>query len=107
MYLQGRLGVTACGGVPLHGPAPASGNVSTCPDRVTRFIKANTRLNVFSNINGTIVVNGVNVTVPSPNRYVSTEAVAAPANLIDNQRFFVSQQYADFLTAQPEPDEGV
>jgi hypothetical protein len=106
MYLQGRPGVTACGGVPIQGPAPASGNVSTCPDRVTRFIKANTRLNVLSNINGTIVVNGVNVTVPSPNGYVSTEGVAAPANPIDNQRFFVWQHYADVLTAQPEPDEG-
>ena len=106
MYMQGRPGVTACGGVPIQGPAPASGNLSTCPDRVTRFIKANTRLNVLSNINGTIVVNGVNVAVPSPNRYVSTEAVAAPANPIDNQRFFVWQHYADFLTGQPEPDEG-
>jgi hypothetical protein len=56
--------------------------------------------------NGTIVVNGVNLTVPSPNRFVSTEAVAAPANPIDNQRFFVWQHYADFLTGQPEPDEG-
>jgi hypothetical protein len=106
MYLQGRPSISFCGGVPIQGPAPATANVSTCPDRVSRYIKANARLSLLSNINGTIFVGGVPVTVPSPNRYIATWTIPAPANPIDNQRFFVWQHYADFLTAQPEPDEG-
>jgi len=97
MYLQGRPGQTSCGTNRIQGVAPASGNFSTCPDRVTRFIKANSVLSVLSNINGTL---------PSPNRFISTGPIPGPANPIDNQRFFVWQHYADFLTGQPEPDEG-
>src|SRR5262249_16033901 len=41
MYLQGRTGLGACN-FPIEGAAPPSGaNLSTCPDRVTRYIKAN------------------------------------------------------------------
>jgi subtilisin family serine protease len=97
MYLQGRPGQTSCGANPIQGVAPVSGNVSPCPDRVARFIKANAVLSKLTNINGTLA---------SPNRFISTGAIPAPTNPVDNQRFYVWQQYADFLPAQPEPDEG-
>ena len=106
MYLQGRPGVTGCNLFPIQGVAPASGNLSTCPDRVTRFIKATSNLNrLTSSINGTIFVNGVPVTVPSPNRFVWNIWIPTHSNPINNQRFFVWQHYADFLDSQPEPDE--
>jgi subtilisin family serine protease len=105
MYLQGRPSINFCGSVPIQGPAPATANVSTCPDRVARFINANTVLSRLTNINGTIFVGGVAVTVPSPNRFLSTGAIPAPANPIDNQRFFVWSHYPDFL-GRSEPDEG-
>jgi len=106
MYLQGRGAITACSGVPIQGPAPATANVSTCPDRVSRYVKANTLLSRLSNIDGTINVGGVPVIVPSPNRYLSVSAYPAPANPIDNQRFFVWSHYPDFLVGRTEPDEG-
>jgi subtilisin family serine protease len=106
MYLQGRGAITACSGVPIQGPAPATANVSTCPDRVSRYVKANTLLSRLSNIDGTIMVGGVPVIVPSPNRYLSVSAYPAPANPIDNQRFFVWSHYPDFLVGRTEPDEG-
>ena len=97
MYLQGRPGTTNCGPNPIQGVAPAFGNVSSCPDRVARFIKANSNLNKLSNLNP---VSGA----PSGNRFVWTAALPAPANPVDNQRFFVWQHYHDFLE-RFEPDE--
>lgn len=97
LYLQGRPGTTSCGPNPIQGVAPAFGNVSTCPDRVARFIKANANLKKLSNLNP---VSGA----PSGNRFVWTAALPAPANPIDNQRFFVWQHYHDFLE-RFEPDE--
>ena len=102
MYLQGRPAISFCGGVPIQGQAPATANVSTCPDRVARFIKANARLDLLSNINGTIFINGVPVTVPSPNRFLTTTSIPAPANPIENNRFFVWSQYTDFLNREPD-----
>jgi len=94
MYLQGKPGQTSCGGNPIRGVAPASGNVSTCPDRVTRYIIANARRGVLnSNINGTL---------PSPNRFISTASISGPANPIDNSPFFVWTQYTDFLNREPD-----
>src|SRR6185503_19922194 len=52
MYLQGRTGVTGCSSFPIQGVAPASANLSSCPDRVTRYVKANSNLSKLSNING-------------------------------------------------------
>lgn len=95
MYLQGRPGATGCNLFPIQGVSPPSGNLSTCPDRVARFIIANARMNVLnSNINGTL---------PSPNRFISTASIPGPANPIDNNAFFIWTQYRDFLGREPEP----
>jgi subtilisin family serine protease len=108
MYLQGRTGTFTCSAHPIQGASSSTGgDMSTCPDRVARFIDANANLNKLSNINGTVYdQNGNPVTVPSPNRFLWTVAIPTRTNPIDNQRFYVWQQYADFLTNQPQPDEG-
>lgn len=108
MYLQGRPGVTGCNLFPIQGVAPASGNLSTCPDRVARFIKATANLNrLTTSINGTTTdSNGNPITVLSPNRLLWNIWIPTQPNPINNQRFFVWQHYADFLVNQPEPDEG-
>jgi subtilisin family serine protease len=97
MYLQGRPGTTSCAQFPKQGVAPAAGNLSSCPDRVTQFINANSNLSKLTNINGTL---------PSANRFLWTAFIPTTTNPIDNQRFFVWQHYADFLAGQPTPDEG-
>ncbi len=94
MYLRGRPGQVNCNVNPIQGVAPTSGNLSTCPDRVTRYILANARRDVLnSNINGTL---------PSPNRFLSTTSLSGPANPIDNSPFFVWTQYTDFLNREPD-----
>jgi len=101
MYLEGRTGVAnSCALYPIQGPAPSGGNLSTCPDRVARFIKANTFLSRLTNINGSDPLS------PSPNRFLATTALMPdmPSNPIYNHRFFVWQHYPDFLT-RVEPDE--
>jgi len=104
LYLQGRLGMSTCTSLPIQGPsAPSNGAVSGCPDRVTRFIKSNANLSKLTNTGG-IDHNGIAVT--SPNRLLWTAAIPTTVNPIDNQRFFIWQHYGDFLTGQPEPDEG-
>jgi hypothetical protein len=113
-YLQGRTGSNQCIFNPVQGPAPpCCGNPSACPDRVTRFINANAQLNKLSNTN--VVFNdgnGGQITVTSPNRFPWNLAIPSDVDPIDNQRFFVWQQYSDFIpndifgAPQPEPDEG-
>jgi len=94
LYLQGRTGMSACSSHPISGPASTSGGaVSTCPDRVSQFIKSNTSLNKLSSI-GT----------GSPNRLLWTGTLPTTTDPIDNQRFFMWEQYADFLPY--DPDEG-
>jgi hypothetical protein len=96
LYLQGRTGMTNCSAFPIQGPSsPLGGAISTCPDRVVRFVDSNSSL---SRIGG----------VPSgtANRLLFTGSLPTTVNPIDNQRFFVWQHYADFLVNQPEPDEG-
>ncbi len=94
MYLRGRPGQVNCNVNPIQEVAPTSGNVSTCPDRVSRFMLANARRDVLkSNINGTL---------PSPNRFLSTTSMSGPANPIDNSAFFVWTQYTDFLNREPD-----
>jgi subtilisin family serine protease len=96
LYLQGRVGTSACDQHPIAGIANTSGGaVSTCPDRVNQFIKSNTSLNKLSDIGP-----------GSANRLLFTGSLPTTTNPIDNQRFFVWEQYADFPINQPEPDEG-
>ncbi len=104
LYLQGRTGASGSDCFSLysgHVPDPnASGStyakVSTCPDRVTQFIKSNATLSALSSI-GT----------GSPNRllYMGSIPTTTNFNPIDNQRFFVWQHYGDFEDSQPEPNE--
>ena len=96
LYLQGRSSISDCSSNPIQGPATTSGGaVSTCPDRVNRFIDSNTGLSKLSNVpSGTA------------NRLLWIGSMPTTTNPIDNQRFFVWSQYADFLTGQPIPDEG-
>lgn len=96
LYLQGRTGITNCSANPIQGPASTSGGaISTCPDRVVRFIDSNAGLSKLSD-----------VPAGTPNRLLFTGSLPTTTNPVDNQRFFVWQHYADFLTGQPEPDEG-
>lgn len=100
LYLQGRPGRTACSSTPLGGRANTFGNaVSTCPDRVSQFIKANASVDKLSNVNGT---DRFGVFVTSPNRLLYTGSLPTTANPIENQRFFVWQQYTDHLGREPD-----
>lgn len=105
IYLQGRAGLSNCAAFSIDGPAPPSGNRSTCPDRVARFIKATANLNRLTNtINGTTTdPNGNQITVPSPNRFLWNIWAPTNANPIDNNQFFVWTQYVDFLNREPDP----
>ncbi len=98
LYLQGRTATDWCAYFPIGNPSPfIGGAISTCPDRVAQFIKSNASLNKLSTINESF---------GSPNRLLFTGSLPSPTNPIDNQRFFVWQHYADFLTStEPEPDE--
>jgi subtilisin family serine protease len=94
MFLQGRPGQVNCNANPIQGVAPAGGNVSACPDRVSRYIIATAKRDALtSSINGTL---------PSANRFLSTLALPGPANLLDNNSFFVWSQYVDFLNREPD-----
>jgi subtilisin family serine protease len=92
LYLEGRTGMSGCAYSPISDPANTSGGaVSTCPDRVNQFIKSNATLSQLSSIpSGTA------------NRLSYTRSLPTNANPIDNQRFFVWQQYSDFLSADPD-----
>ena len=92
-----------CSARPIQGPSSPSiaGPISTCPDRVARFIDSNSNLNKLSNVNG--VDTGGNP-VHSPNRFLWTALIPTTTNPVDNQRFFTWQQYSDFLPY--DPDEG-
>ena len=96
LYLQGRTGMSNCSAYPIQGPSsPLGGLISTCPDRVVRFLDSNASLNKLS-----VIGPG------SANRLLFTGSLPTTTNPVDNQRFFVWQHYADFLVNQPEPDEG-
>ncbi|HEY8188198.1 MAG TPA: S8 family peptidase, partial [Pyrinomonadaceae bacterium] len=61
LYLQGRSGTNRCAAYPIQGPAsPLGAPISTCPDRVARFIASNANLNKLTNVNG-VDSNGVPV----------------------------------------------
>lgn len=96
LYLQGREGTDWCQWYPINGTSPfIGGKISTCPDRVAQFIKSNASLSKLNTIGS-----------GSDNRLLFTGSLPTTTNPIDNQRFFVWQQYADFLPNEPEPDEG-
>ena len=104
MYLQGRtaLGSNVCATFPIQQSVlttTANANLSTCPDRVARFIKAIANLN---RLTSSITVDPL---LPSANRFLWNIFIPTNANPIDNQRFFVWTHYPDFLN-RPEPDEG-
>lgn len=102
LYLQGRPGTSYC--PPISGPSsPLGGTVSTCPDRVDQLIKSNASLKVLMNISG-YDRDGNYLT--SPNRMLYTGSLPTTTNPIDNQRFFVWQQYGDFLPYEPD-EEGL
>lgn len=102
LYLQGRTGRTACFTTPLFGPANTFGSaVSTCPERVTRFIKSNAALDKLSNVNG---VSRFGAFATSPNRLLYTGALPTTINPIENPRFFVWQLYEDILGREPDHD---
>ena len=94
LYLQNRNPMTNCVAHPKQGVATTSGtSISTCPDRVSAFIASNASLNKISG-------------VPSGtrNRLLFTGSIPTTTNPIDNQRFFVWQQYQDFLVNEQNPD---
>jgi hypothetical protein len=92
LYLQGRTPMTGCSAHPKQGPSTTSGlAVSTCPDRVNQMIVSNaTRDQVTFLPSGT------------PNRLLFTGLLPTPANPMENNRFFVWQQYVDFLNREPD-----
>ena len=101
IYLQNRTGLSNCAPFPIDGPAPPSGaNLSTCPDRIARYIKANANLDRLTNtINGTDA-NGIPVL--SPNRFLWSTTVPTAPNPLESHRFFIWTQYADFLNREPD-----
>ena len=94
MYLQGRTGLNNCT-FPIAGPAPPSNaNLSTCPDRIARYIKANAnRDKLTSTIHGILF---------SPNLFVWNISVPTLPNPLENHRMFVFTQYNDFLNRDPD-----
>jgi len=103
LYLEGRIGASAsdCFGIESQVPNPnlpasSYAKISTCSDRVSQFIDSNA---------GLLKMNASTLGTGSPNRILWTGPLPTTTNPVDNQRFFVWQHYADFLTAQPEPDE--
>lgn len=92
LYLQGRTGMTNCSAHPKQGPSTTSGaTVSTCPDRVSQFIVSNASRDQL-----TAVPSGTS------NRLLFTGLLPAAANPMENHRFFVWQQYVDFLNREPD-----
>lgn len=92
LYLQGRTPMTGCNVHPKQGPSATTGSaISTCPDRVNQFIASNATLNQLSGIPGDTV-----------NRLLFTASLPTTVNPMDNNRFFVWQQYVDFLNREPD-----
>ena len=92
LYLQGRTGMVNCSANPKQGPSTTSGlAISTCPDRVQQFIVSNASLDKLSGIpSGTA------------NRLLFTGSLPTTTNPIENNQFFVWQQYVDFLNREPD-----
>jgi len=92
LYLQGRTGMTNCAANPKQGPSTTNGlAVSTCPDRVSQLIVSNATLSQLTGI-----PSGTN------NRLLYTGLLPTTTNPIENNPFFVWQQYVDFLNREPD-----
>lgn len=92
LYLQGRTPMTGCSAHPKQGPSTTTGaSVSTCPDRVNQFIVSN-------------AIRDQLIGVPSgtSNRLLFTASLPTTTNPMDNNQFFVWQQYVDFLNREPD-----
>ena len=93
LYLQGRTAMTGCSAHPKQGPSTTSGlAVSTCPDRVNQFIVSNATVNRLTGLPS-----------DTANRLLFTGSLPTTTNPMDNNRFFVWQQYVDFLNRDPDP----
>jgi subtilisin family serine protease len=92
LYLQGRTGMTNCSANPKQGPSTTSGTaISTCPDRIHQFIVSNATVNQLTGLpSGTA------------NRLLYTGSLPTTTNPIENNPFFVWQQYVDFLNREPD-----
>ena len=92
LYLQGRTGMTNCSAHPKQGPSTTTGSaISTCPDRVNQFIVSNATRDQLTGLpSGT------------PNRLLFTASLPTTTNPMDNNQFFVWQQYVDFLNREPD-----
>jgi subtilisin family serine protease len=92
LYLQGRTGMTNCVANPKQGPSTTSGlAISTCPDRVSQFIVSNATLSQLTGLpSGTA------------NRLLFTGSLPTTTSPIENNPFFVWQQYVDFLNREPD-----
>jgi subtilisin family serine protease len=103
MYLQGRTGLSNCV-FPINGPAPPlNANLSTCPDRIARYIKANASRDRLTNSIHVVTNPGPPpVTVFSPNLFLHNIAMPTLPNPLENQFFFVWTQYVDFLNREPD-----
>lgn len=66
---------------------------------LSQFIDANATLNRLGNS----INDGF---TQSPNRLILNSPLPTTSNPIDNQRFFVWQHYADFISDTTEPDSG-
>ncbi len=102
LYLQGRTGMNDCASHKIQGPSSATtgAGIATCPDRVSQFIRANANI-CDSAITGCQRINNRGA---SPDRLLFTGYIPTTDNFnpIDNQRFFVWQQYKDFLGTEPD-----
>jgi subtilisin family serine protease len=112
MYMQNRSGLNNCT-FPIDGPAPPlNANLSTCPDRIARYLKANANRDrltnsingILRNANGTPILapNGSTIPVFSPNLFLWNISVPTLPNPLENHRFFVWEQYNDFLNRDPD-----
>jgi hypothetical protein len=100
IYLQNRTGLSNCSPFPITGPAPQqAANLSTCPDRIARYIKANAILDRLTNLNGT---DASGQPITSPNRFLASQTVPTAPNPIESHRFFVWGLYADMLNREPD-----
>jgi subtilisin family serine protease len=92
LYLQNRTAMTNCVANPKQGPSTTSGTaISTCPDRVSQYMKSNTALDKLTNLNS-----------DTANRLLHTGSLPATTNPIDNSPFFFWQQYVDFLNREAD-----
>jgi subtilisin family serine protease len=100
IYLQNRTGLSNCSPFPITGRAPQqAANLSTCPDRIARYIKANAILDRLTNLNGT---DASGQPITSPNRFLASQTVPTAPNPIESHRFFVWGLYADMLNREPD-----